>query len=269
MAYKDTLGDILKAQEQEEAGKKADPYLPLVARIDGKCFSKFTKGLNRPFDERFVRLMVATTKHLVEQSEALLGYCQSDEISLYWYLDKENFSNREYWFGGKFQKLTSVLAGTASSFFSGNLPLFLPEKVGQYPVFDCRVWNVPDLEHVYKNFLWRLNDATKNSVSMYAHHNFSHKLLQGKTCTDMKEMLAANGTLWENLPRFFTHGTYVRRQRVFVSPDDPSFDNVPEAYRPTKPVIRTVVSEWTPETRLSVADFSPGAEAEECATITG
>lgn len=258
MAYKDTLGDILKAQEQEEAGRRANPYLPLVARIDGKCFSKFTKGLNRPFDERFVQLMIATTKHLVEQSEALLGYCQSDEITLYWYLDKENHSNREYWFGGKFQKLTSILAGTASSYFSANVANFLSEKTGSYPVFDARVWNVPDLEHVYKNFLWRLNDATKNSVSMYAQHHFSHKSLQGKTCFEMKQMLADNGTSWDALPRCFTHGTYIRRQKALVSPEDPSFQGLPEVYRPMEPVVRTTVSEWLPEGgRISLSDFSP------------
>jgi len=259
MTYADTLGDTLKQQEQLEAGRRADPFLPLMARIDGKCFSKFTKGLQRPFDERFVRLMIATTKHLVEESEALLGYCQSDEISLYWNLNKVNYSNREYWFGGKFQKLTSVLASTASSFFASNLPEYLPEKVGKYPVFDCRVWNVPDLEHVYKNFLWRRNDATKNSVSMMAHHLFSHKSLQGKTCNEMKELLRSFGQPWEDLPRFFTHGTYVRRQKLKLEPNDPrlSLRQIPEKYRPTEPVVRTVVTEWDPPSDISLEWFLP------------
>lgn len=246
MTYKDTLGDKLKLQEQMEAGRKADAYLPLMARIDGKCFSKFTKGLARPYDERFIRLMVETTKHLVEESEALLGYCQSDEITLYWFLDKENFSNREHWFGGKYQKLTSVLASTASSFFASNLCTFLPEKVNKFPVFDARVWNVPDLEHVYLNFLWRLQDATKNSVSMLAHNYFSHKSLHGVTCNEMKDKLREYGKPWENNPRPFTHGTYICRQRVLVPVDDPSFLNIPEVHKPTEPVVRTVVKEWLP-----------------------
>jgi tRNA(His) 5'-end guanylyltransferase len=161
MAHTDTLGDLLKTQEQAEAGRKADPFLPLVARIDGSCFSAFTRGLERPFDERFVQLMIETTKFLVDKSEAQLGYCQSDEITLYWYLDKESFSNREFWFGGKFQKLTSILAGSASSYFSANIPKVLHEKQGCYPVFDARVWNVPDLEHAYVNFVWRQQDAQK------------------------------------------------------------------------------------------------------------
>jgi tRNA(His) guanylyltransferase len=240
---KDKLGDLLKVQEQLEAGRKANPYEPLMARIDGKCFSKFTKGLQRPFDERFVSLMVATTSYLVEESEALLGFCQSDEISLYWHLDKENYSNREFWFGGKFQKLTSVLASTASSYFTANLTNFLPEKAGAYPVFDARVWNVPDREWVWKNYLWRYRDAEKNSVSMFARHFFSHKQLQNKSSREMREMLRDIGKPWEALPAFFKEGTYVSRQRVLVQPDDEQMRGIPEKYRPKEPVVRTVVKQ--------------------------
>lgn len=240
---KDPLGDLLKEQERLEAGRKADPYLPLITRIDGKCFSKFTKGLERPFDTRFVNLMVATTKHLVEESEALLAYVQSDEVTLFWDNNKSEHSNREYWFGGKFQKLTSVLAGTASSYFAANLPRFLPEKVGQYPVFDCRVWNVPDMEHVYKNFLWRWKDCQKNSVSMYARHFFSHKSLQGKTSGEMRELLGTAGYPWEDLPIFFREGTYVRRERILVDPSDEILREIPAEYRPKEPVVRTAVKE--------------------------
>jgi tRNA(His) 5'-end guanylyltransferase len=250
---KDKLGDLLKAQEQIEAGRKADPFLPLMARIDGNCFSSFTRGLNRPFDERFVELMVETTKFLVDKSEAQLGFCQSDEITLYWYLDKKNFSNREFWFGGKFQKLTSILAGSASSYFCGRLPDFLPEKVGYFPSFDARVWNVPDLEQVYLNFLWRQRDAQKNSVSMYARHFFSHKTLQNKTCQEMKRMLTEKGNPWESLPKFFTNGTFVRRQRRLVNPEDL---DIPEKFHPTEPIIRTVVEKWEPECELSLNDFT-------------
>lgn len=266
MSHTDSLGDLLKSQERVEAGRKADPYLPLMARIDGNCFSKFTKDLNRPFDERFVNLMIETTKYLVDKSEAQLGYCQSDEITLYWYLDKEIFSNREFWFGGKFQKLTSVLAGSASSFFSGNLQKFLPEKQGQYPAFDARVWSVPDLEHAYLNFVWRQQDAQKNSVSMYARHFFSHKFLQGKTCREMKDMLREIGEPWEELPKFFTHGTFIRRQRRLVNPEDL---DIPEQYRPTNPIERTLVEPWEPvDGTLSLYDFAPDAPLKLCKQTT-
>jgi tRNA(His) 5'-end guanylyltransferase len=252
----DLLGNKLKKLEQLEAGRYADPFLPIMARIDGKCFSNFTRSLKRPYDERFIRLMIATTKYLVEESEAILGYCQSDEITLYWYLDKENFSNREFWFRGKFQKLTSVLASTASSYFCGNLAHYLPEKTGNYPTFDTRVWSVPDLECVYENFLWRFKDARKNSVSMYARHFFSPNQLFKKSCEEMKEMLAVIRRPWGELPKFFTDGTYIKRQKFLLSPYDPRWNDVPSQYRPTKPVERTLVTVWEPEATVSLDWFT-------------
>jgi tRNA(His) 5'-end guanylyltransferase len=239
---KDQFGDRLKLIEQVEAGRRADPYKPLMMRIDGNCFSRFTKDLERPFDERFVNLMIETTKFLVDKWEFNLGYCQSDEITLYWNINKHEYSNREFLFSGKYQKLASVIPSSASSFFASNIPNYLPEKVGNYPCFDCRVWNVDDMEEVYDNFLWRQLDATKNSVSMYARYFFSHKQLQNKSSKEMKEMLRQAGNPWESLPRFFTHGTFIRRQKVEVlaSPD------IPEKYRPTDPIIRSLVQQWNP-----------------------
>ena len=46
------------------------PMIPVMARIDGRSFSKFTAGLARPYDERMSRLMIDTTKFLVEQTNA-------------------------------------------------------------------------------------------------------------------------------------------------------------------------------------------------------
>ena len=80
------LGDRMKLYE-ELSGSLPNlfPLLPAHARLDGKCFSKLTKGLATPYDERFTRLMVAVTIHLVDHFAACIGYTQSDEISLLWY----------------------------------------------------------------------------------------------------------------------------------------------------------------------------------------
>ena len=42
---KDALGDRMKAYEAQEAGRRLIPMLPVLARIDGRCFSKFTKQM--------------------------------------------------------------------------------------------------------------------------------------------------------------------------------------------------------------------------------
>ena len=50
-----------------------------------------------------------------------------------------------------------------SVFFNRELPKYLPEKVDKMPRFDCRVYNVPTLDEAVNSFLWREQDATKNS----------------------------------------------------------------------------------------------------------
>jgi hypothetical protein len=72
----------------------------------------------------------------------------------------------------------------------------------------------------------------------------------------MKEMLAVIRRPWEELPKFFTDGTYIKRQKFLLSPYDPRWNDVPSQYRPTKPVERTLVSVWEPETTVSLDWFT-------------
>lgn len=44
-----------------------DPSLPAIIRIDGHTFSKFTKGLKKPFEKWFHDLMVETTANLMKE----------------------------------------------------------------------------------------------------------------------------------------------------------------------------------------------------------
>ena len=78
----DMFGDRMKDYERRETSRKFLPLAPVYARIDGRCFSSFTRGMERPYDVRLTRCMVETTKHLVKETGALIGFCQSDEISL-------------------------------------------------------------------------------------------------------------------------------------------------------------------------------------------
>ena len=86
MSSKDNLGDRIKQYERIETRGKLIPMLPTVVRLDGRSFSKFTKSFE-PFDEDMLQAMVATTKFLVEESNAVIGYTQSDEITLILYTD--------------------------------------------------------------------------------------------------------------------------------------------------------------------------------------
>ena len=85
MSRKDPIGDRCKRFEGAEAGRRAMPGIPLLARLDGRAFHTFTRGLARPWDARFATCMLETTRTLVDELQALVGYTQSDEITLLWW----------------------------------------------------------------------------------------------------------------------------------------------------------------------------------------
>ncbi len=181
--------------------------------FDGKAFHSFTKGLERPYDKRLTDLMVYTTKRLVEETCALIGYTQSDEISLLYY---SGDYNSEIFMGGRLSKMISILASMTTAFFNEQLPIFLPEKTGKGPAFfDCRVWNVPTKTEAVNTFIWREQDAIRNSIQMAGQYQFSHNQLMNKSCDEIQEMLfQERGINWNNYPTFFKRGTYIRRREV-------------------------------------------------------
>ena len=59
----DSFGDRMKFFEKMGSARLM-PMLPILARLDGKCFSGFTNDLDRPFDSNFSAIMVALTRYL-------------------------------------------------------------------------------------------------------------------------------------------------------------------------------------------------------------
>lgn len=228
---KDVLGDVMKDYEMALAGQKVMKGIPLLARLDGRAFHTFTRGLARPFDQRLSECMIETTKFLVNETHAKIGYTQSDEISLVWFVPAD--SDADYMFDGRVQKLTSVLSGLASVKFMKLILEKIPEKAMQVPIFDCRVWQVPTKDLASDAFLWRELDATKNSISMAAHAYFSHKSLQGLSGSQKQERLwSEKGINWNDYPAFFKRGTYVQRKTFERTLTEEERMRIPEKHRP-------------------------------------
>jgi tRNA(His) 5'-end guanylyltransferase len=229
----------MKNYEGVEAKRRFMPLLPIYARIDGKSFSKFTKGMKRPYDADMSRAMVETTKYLVEQTNACMGYTQSDEISLVWYSDK---IDSQVFFDGRIQKMTSIVAAMTSVKFLTMMQELFPQKVvNTLPVFDCRVFQLPTKTEATNVFVWRERDATKNAISMAAQSVCSHKSLQNKNGNEMQEMMWQRGINFNDYPAFFKRGTFVQRRKVMKQLTAEELDRIPEKHRPTEPVLRTVV----------------------------
>jgi len=235
MEYKDPLGDRMKRYESLYTSQTLLSGVPVCVRLDGKAFHTFTRGLDKPYDLGLIRAMCATTEQLVKSTDALIGYTQSDEISLiYWY---DGVS--QPLFGGKLSKWNSLLASQATAAFNAVIPEHLPKKLGVPAHFDCRTWHVPDKEEAANTLLWRWFDARRNSVSMAAQAAFSHKSLQHKSTQEQLAMLGENGISWSEYPDAFKYGSFYQRQNYTADPSD--FTELPEQYRPTEPVIRSRV----------------------------
>jgi tRNA(His) guanylyltransferase len=226
----DSLGDRCKSLEQAEAGRRAMRGLPLLARLDGRAFHTFTRDLIRPYDVGMSRSMIETTRYLVHHMNALVGYTQSDEITLVWYEAPQSTS--DYAFDGRFQKLASVLAGMASTVFYKQLLEHLPAKTGETPHFDCRVWQVPTLQEALDVFVWREDDATKNSITMAACAHYSDSELDGKHSGEKQELLWQKGVNWNDFPAFFKRGSYLQRRSFDRELSEEERNRIPEAHRP-------------------------------------
>lgn len=234
----DDFGNRMKSYESASTSRKASGDLPVIARLDGRSFSTFCQNLNKPYDERLSNIMDNTLIALVKEFHVQLGYTQSDEITLYWYMP-EKYSQLP--FGGRFQKVESVLAGYASAVFNREVAQQLPEKAKHIACFDCRAWEVPSVIEAANTFLWRQQDAKKNAISMAAQRLFSPKQLMNKNGKDKIQMMADKGTVFEDYPTRFKHGVYAMRQTYIQHLSPEELERIKPQHRPTEPVTRSKV----------------------------
>jgi len=111
-----SLGDRMKLYE---CVPKRDHMrrTPVIIRIDGKAFHTFTRGCVKPFDEKLSTAMTLTTTSLVQNTQnCVLGYTQSDEISLL-LVDYKNIDT-DPWFGNNVSKIESISASMATGYFN-------------------------------------------------------------------------------------------------------------------------------------------------------
>lgn len=219
--------------------------VPVIIRLDGKAFSTFTKGFEKPFDVVLLKCMHDTTKYLCENIQGCkLAYTQSDEISLL--LTDYESANTQAWFEYNLEKMVSTSAALATSFFNKTLyEIIQKEEISIKDKnfymnklfkasFDSRVFNIPK-EEVANYFIWRQQDAMRNSVSMFGRSKFSAKELNGKPTKEVKEMLKNEGIVWEDIDICKQRGTCIKTEPI-------------EIYSGLKPVIRNkwVIDDKTP-----------------------
>ncbi len=225
------------------------PGLYMVARIDGRSFTRLTRETHHfeaPYDLRFRDYMVATVEHLMQCGfRVIYGYTQSDEISLLFHHDEAAFER-------KMRKYNSILAGEASAKFS----LLL----GDLAAFDCRISQLPTEDLMVDYFRWRNEDAHRNALNAHCYWMLRK---QGQTMdqatsamlklsvASKNELLFQNGINFNDLPNWqkrgiglywesyekpglnpITHETVVtERRRIHVNIDLPMKDAYDELIR--------------------------------------
>lgn len=199
----DTFGDRMKRFETVSQSKLMR-RTPVIIRLDGKAFHTFTKGCTRPFDFVLHDALSRTTQTLCNSIQgAVFAYRQSDEISIL--LKDWTTFETDAWFDGNIQKIVSVAASICTASFAAEFQ----HLSGKTALFDARVFNIP-FEEVTNYFLWRQQDATRNSINSLAQSHFSHKQLQGKNVSQVQDMLMLQkGVNWNDVPTKFKRGVCV------------------------------------------------------------
>ena len=180
------------------------PEIYIVARIDGRNFTRLTKEKHQfevPFDIRFRDYMVETVKHLMCSGfKIVYGYTESDEISLLLHTDDNSF-------GRKVRKLTSIFAGEASAKFSTLL--------GDVACFDARISELPTFALVVDYFRWRNEDAHRNALNSHCYwalrkngktETEATNILSGKSVAAKNELLFQNGINFNDVPNWQKRG---------------------------------------------------------------
>ena len=205
MTPNDLFGNRMKEYERSFTSQKITIDEIMCVRIDGRSFSKYTKNFKKPFDKKLTHTMIETTKSLVKETHADIGYVQSDEITLiYTKGDKAT----EHIFSGKISKINSVFASMATAYF--NKYIHLVEESPNLAFFDCRAWGVPTISEASNVLLWRAQDARKNSISAFFRWTLGHKMMKNLSGIQMKEVLLQHGYDWEKLTNTQKYGTFIK-----------------------------------------------------------
>lgn len=228
----DALGDRMKQQYEDRTRFLLPRRTNTIIRVDGRAFHTLTRSFKKPYDEHLVEAMNAAAMSLCKEAQgSRIAYVQSDEISVL-LMDYDKITTTA-WFDGNVQKIASVSAAIATAAFNLDLGGMVPPAT-----FDARVFTIPDPIEVENYFIWRQNDAVRNSIQSMAQSHFPHKRLQGLNGNQLQELLwSETGLNWNDLPIEQKRGRVVRRLGGVwhIDREPPSFTQVPRYVQANTP----------------------------------
>jgi len=226
---KDSIGNRLKKNYEFRQRDRLLKRIPVIIRLDGRTFHTITKYCKRPFDKNLINVIGSTAVYLCDNIQgAKCAYCQSDEISIL-VTDFDRLTT-DAWFDYVKSKVESISAGLASAYFTVNWSVGDDKKI---VVFDSRARNYPK-EEVCNYFIWRQQDWTRNSITMYTRSVYSHDDLLHKKQPDMHDMLHEKGLNWADLEDVYKNGIFIyknqgswtKRHDIIFTKDRDKIDNL-------------------------------------------
>jgi len=218
---KDAIGDRMKEDFEDRTRISLPRRSYTIARIDGKSFHTYTRGLTRPFDDGLIEDMDLTAAYLCKNIMGVkFAFVQSDEISLL-LTDFEDIGTQA-WFDNNLQKMCSVSASMATRAFNeARLKRFVSDKVffTKWAEFDSRFFQIPQKAEVFNYFLWRQKDATRNSISSVAQSLYSQKELNGVNSDQKQELIFQKGINWNDYPSKYKRGRIILKESYEKAPD--------------------------------------------------
>ena len=213
---KTSLGDRMKTYEKAPAVNLMRKT-PVIMRLDGKAFHTYTRHplftQEGTFSPTLRQCFAYATQKLMNQIQgSRLAYMQSDEVSIL--ITDWRKVTSDAWFNYGTQKMVSVAVSMFTVYFNDYMRTLL-EQYAQYAYpqdafFDARVFNLPPHE-VINYFIWRQQDAIRNSIQMLGRSKFSHKQMDGKNTDQVQDMLmAVHNVNWNDTPTAFKRGHCIR-----------------------------------------------------------
>lgn len=159
--------------------------MPIIVRIDGKNFKHITRGLDKPFDERFNNVMRDTLISLCRTVKGVvMGYTISDEIDLLIY------DNDIYWYDLNLQGLVASIASLATGIFNRYYQeqIIFSDNNKRIGLFDVVAFNVPQ-EHVSDYFIRKQKFEMRANLEKVCELNGVTKDLKTLSSFELKKRL--------------------------------------------------------------------------------
>lgn len=209
-----------------------------IIMLDGRSFSKLVKyKFQRPFSEDFISMMNKTAEYLCQNiMNCRFGYVQSDEITLI--VDNRNL---ETFFSNRLCKLQSIIASMATSRFNQLLLLYKLQQMNENITkedmikevtdaklceFDCKAWNVPNINEAFAWVLYRQNDCIRNSKQQTAQTYLPDSELRGLNTDEQIRLLKERKNIdWNIFSSDVKYGRFIYQEEkmFYTSVQDTSF----------------------------------------------